>query len=240
MGFGAAAANTPDSQHSAHRMLTLFHHPMCPHSRFVRLALGEYGLEYRQVRERVWERREEFLTLNPAGTVPVLVREGLPPIPGGPIIAEYLDASWGSELGDQRLLPDGPFERVEVRRLMSWFNDKFFAEVSGPLTTEQYKRYMPLDAGGGSPDSEVIGAARHNIRFHLAYIGTLVRTRDWLAGDGLTYADLAAAAHLTAAEDLGGIPWSEDGAAKTWYSRVQSRPSFRSLLAEGWRGFVRR
>ena len=26
-------------------MLTLFHHSFCPHSRFVRLALGEYGLE---------------------------------------------------------------------------------------------------------------------------------------------------------------------------------------------------
>ncbi|HMH61306.1 MAG TPA: glutathione S-transferase family protein, partial [Bradyrhizobium sp.] len=24
-------------------MFTLFHHPFCPHSRFVRLALGEYG-----------------------------------------------------------------------------------------------------------------------------------------------------------------------------------------------------
>jgi glutathione S-transferase len=221
-------------------MLTLFHHPMCPHSRFVRLALGEYGLEFRQVRERVWERREEFLILNPAGAVPVLVAEGLPPIPGGAIIAEYLDESLGSELGDQRLLPHDPYPRVEVRRLMSWFNDKFFAEVSGPLTTQQYKRYMPLDAGGGSPDPKVIGAARHNIRNHLAYIGTLVRTRDWLAGDRLTYADLAAAAHLSAAEDLGGIPWSEDEAAKKWYSRVQSRSSFRSLIAQGWRGFVRR
>ena len=143
-------------------------------------------------------------------------------------------------MGDRRLLPDGPIARVEVRRLMSWFNDKFLAEVSGPLTTEQYKRYIPIDAGGGSPDTAVIHAARHNIRFHLAYLGALVRTRDWLAGDRLTYADLAAAAHLSAAEDLGGIPWSEDKAAKAWYSRVQSRPSFRSLLAEGWQGFVRR
>jgi len=46
---------------------------------------------------------------------------------------------------------------------------------------------------GGSPDTEVIRAARHNIRYHLAYIGWLVRARDWLAGDQLTYADLAGA-----------------------------------------------
>jgi glutathione S-transferase len=213
---------------------------MCPHSRFVRLALNEYGLEFVAVRERVWERREEFLILNPAGTLPVLVAEGLSAIPGGAIIAEWLDETWGSGLGERRLLPNGPFLRVEVRRLMSWFNDKFFAEVSGPLTTELYKRYTPRDAGGGSPDSEVIRAARHNIRFHLAYIDDLVRTQDCLAGDHLTYADLAAAAHLSAVEDLAGIPWREEQAAKTWYSRVQSRPSFRSLLGDSWRGLVRR
>ena len=63
-------------------MLTLFHHPVCPHSRFVRLALGEYGLQVRLVGERVWERREEFLILNAAGAIPVLITEGIPPAPG--------------------------------------------------------------------------------------------------------------------------------------------------------------
>ena len=136
-------------------MLTLFHHPFCPHSRFVRLALGEMGLDVRPIEERTWERREEFLTLNPAGTVPVLVAEARPPVPGAAIIAEFLDETVGSQLGERRLLPQDPGARVEVRRLMSWFNDKFFAEVSGPLTNERlYKRRMPIDAGGGSPDTD--------------------------------------------------------------------------------------
>ena len=132
-----------------------------------------------------------------------------------------------------RLLPRESGARVEVRRLMSWFHDKFFAEVSGPLTTERfYKRHMPVASGGGSPDTEVLRAARHNIRYHLAYIGWLVRTRDWLAGERLSYADLAAAAHLSAVDYLGDVPWSEDEAAKNWYARVKSRPSFRPILAE--------
>ena len=59
-------------------MQTLFHHPFCPHSRFIRLALGEYGIEPRLVEEKVWDRREDFLVLNPAGTTPVLVEEGSP------------------------------------------------------------------------------------------------------------------------------------------------------------------
>ena len=57
-------------------MLTLFHQLLCPHSRYVRLILGEYGIAARLVEERFWERREEFLLLNPAGSTPVLVEEG--------------------------------------------------------------------------------------------------------------------------------------------------------------------
>jgi glutathione S-transferase len=215
------------------RMVTLFHHPFCPHSRFVRLALGEYGSEARLIEERPWERRPDFLALNPAGTTPVLVDEGQPPVPGATIVAEYLDEMRGEELADRRLLPAETGPRIEVRRLMSWFNDKFFTEVSGPLTTERfYKRHMPVETGGGSPDMDVIRAARHNIRYHLAYIGWLVRARDWLGGERMTYADLAAAAHLSVADYLGDVPWNEDEAAKSWYARVKSRPSFRPILSE--------
>ncbi len=214
-------------------MLTLFHHPFCPHSRFARLALNEMGLDVRLIEERVWERREDFLTLNPAGALPVLLLEGCPPVPGAAIVAEFLDETYGASLGDRRLLPPETGARIEVRRLMSWFNDKFFAEVSGPLTAERlYKRRIPINSGGGSPDMEVIRAARHNIQYHLAYIGWLVRTRDWLAGDRLTYADLAAAAHVSAADYLGDVPWKEDDAAKAWYARIKSRPAFRPLLNE--------
>jgi glutathione S-transferase len=215
-------------------MLTLFHHPFCPHSRFIRLALAEHGIsDVRLIEERVWERRREFLALNPACTTPVLVEEGHPPVPGAGIIAEYLDETRGAKLGDRRLLPTTVSERVEVRRLLSWFNDKFFAEVTGPLTNERlYKRYLPVSAGGGSPETEVIRTAQHNLRYHLAYIGWLARTRDWLAGDCMSYADLAAATHLSAADYLGDVPWNEDEMAKIWYARVKSRPSFRPFLAE--------
>ncbi len=214
-------------------MLTLFHHPFCPHSRFVRLALDEFALAPRLVEERAWERRTEFLKLNPAGTTPVLLEEGMPPVPGAAIIAEYLDETRGSKEPWRRLLPPEPSARIEVRRLMSWFNDKFFEEVSGPLVMERvYKRFIPLAQGGGAPATETLRAARSNIRYHLAYIGWLIRSRDWLAGTNLSYADLAAAAHLSAADYLGDVPWDEDATAKAWYARIKSRPSFRTLLLD--------
>jgi glutathione S-transferase len=214
-------------------MFTLFHHPFCPHSRFIRLVLGELGQEMRLVEERSWERREAFLALNPAGTTPVLIAEGQSAVPGPSVIAEYLDETIGEGMAQRRLLPPTMSERIEVRRLMAWFNDKFFEEASNPLVTERiYKRFMSEDHGGGPPATDVIRAAKTNVRYHLAYIGWLARTRNYLAGDRLTYADLAAAAHLSAIDYLGDVPWVEDEAAKAWYARVKSRPSFRPLLSD--------
>jgi len=214
-------------------MFTLLHHPFCPHSRFIRLAFGEHGLDLRLAEERAWERREAFLALNPAGTTPVLMTDGFPPIPGAGVIAEYLDEAHGAALGERRLLPVAMAGRIEVRRLMAWFNEKFFEEASGPLVTERiYKRFMAEDNGGGAPEMDVIRAAKANVRYHLAYIGWLARTRNFLAGDRLSYADLVAAAHLSAIDYLGDVPWSEDDAAKAWYARIKSRPSFRPLLGE--------
>ena len=204
---------------------------MCPHSRFVRLALAEYGMDVELAEERTFERRRDFLMLNPAGTTPVLVEQSGIVLPGAGVIAEYLDETRGLALGDRRLMPENPAERVEVRRLLDWFNHKFFDEVSGYLVTQKvYRRFMPSDLGGGAPDMDQVRAAASNIRYHLRYIGYLAGSRNWLAGDNLSYADLAAAAHLSSVDFLGDVPWAENEMAKEWYARVKSRPSFRTLL----------
>src|SRR6201999_4492054 len=155
-------------------MHTLFHHPFCPHSRFIRLVLGGYGLDLRLVEKRVWERREGVLALTPACTTPVLFNEGQPAIPTAPIIAEFIDETRGAEMGERRLLPTSMSERIEVRRLMAWFNEKFFEEASSPLVPERiYKRCMSEQEAGGPPATDVIRAAKTNVRYHLTYIGWL-------------------------------------------------------------------
>ena len=57
-------------------MLTLFHHPMSAGSRYVRLILNEYEIEVELIEENAWAWRKEFLSLNPAGTLPVLLATG--------------------------------------------------------------------------------------------------------------------------------------------------------------------
>lgn len=231
-------------------MATLHHHAFCPHSRFVRLVLGEYDLAPELVEVRPWERRPEFLMLNPAGETPVLEADGaLHPesdadgqtpdgstpltLSGANIINEYVDELLGPRHPDRRLLPGGIAARAEVRRLTEWFNEKFFNEVTTYLCTEKiYKRFMASELGGGPPDMNGVRAARANVRYHLRYIGYLLRDKPFLTGDRVTSADLAAAAHLSCVDYLGDVPWSEDEATAAWYGRIKSRPSFNTLLQD--------
>ena len=118
-------------------MLTLFHHAMSTPSRFARLGLGEYGVEFEAVEEKPWVRRREFLAINPAGTLPVLVAERNHVIAGPMVIAEYLDETRGALKRDRRLLAEDPFERAEARRLCDWFLPKMENEVTGHVVRER-------------------------------------------------------------------------------------------------------
>lgn len=210
-------------------MPALYHYPLCPHSRFVRLILAEYGIAAELIEERAADRRPDFLALDPAGRTPVLIDDDGTVVQSA-AIAEYIDEVYGPSRSVQRLMPAEKRPRVETRRLVDWFNVKFFEEVTNWLVTEKvYKRFSPQ---GGAPDMDVVRVARANIRHHMRYIGYLTATRNWLAGDRLTYADFAAAAHLSCADYLGDVPWDEDEAAKHWYQRIKSRPAFRPLLAD--------
>ncbi len=214
-------------------MLTLYHHPFSAASRFARLMLAEHDARVEPVVERPWDRREAFLALNAAGTVPVLVEnDGLPIVGAWPIM-EYVDETRGYVLGDRRLMPNHPEARAEMRRLVEWFMHKFEDEVTTYFVHERiYKLEIPPARGGGAPDSQILRAARQNIRHHLRYTEWLAGSRDWLGGDRLTFADLACAAALSAIDYLGEVPWDDAPHVKQWYQRVKSRPAFRGLLAD--------
>ncbi len=206
-------------------------------SRFVRLILGEYGERAELMDERPWERRPEFLALNPAATVPVLVEDGVTPIVGGMVAAEYLDETRGAFQRERRLLAEKPAERAEIRRLTEWFLGKMDSEVTRYLVRERvFKLEMRANEGGGSPDASAIRAARANLKNHMRYIGWLAESRNWLSGPKLSYADLAAASAVSILDYLGEVAWEEEPAAKDWYMRMKSRPAFRPFLAERVRG----
>ncbi len=206
-------------------MLALHHFWLCPFSRKVRVVLGEKDVPFNLVFEKYWERPEAFLALNPAGQVPVLVDDDGIALADSNAICEYLDERYP----DRPLIGFDARARAETRRLVAWFDGKFFEEVTRTVVDEKVlKRFMRM----GHPDSGAIRAGQQNLGYHLDYIGWLTERRNWLAGDDFGLADVAAAAHLSCVDYLGDVPWSGHEAAKDWYARVKSRPSFRTLLAD--------
>lgn len=215
-------------------MTVLVHYPFCPRSRAVRIALAELGQDVELEDELPWAWSESLLAVNPAGELPVLITSQGGAVAGAYAISEYLDEqglAQTSDAGHGGLFPGTPAERAEVRRLVDWFVNKFDREVSRELID---MKIISLQAPGkgAPPDAETLRAVRHNLRYHMRYIDHLALNRDWLAGPRLSFADMAAAGHLSVLDYLGDVDWEQHPSAKSWYMRLKSRPAFRSLLSD--------
>jgi glutathione S-transferase len=206
-------------------MRVLYHLPLSPFARKVRLVLAEKRLPFELRAEKVWARRQEFLELNPACTVPVLVEDNGLVIPDSAVICEYLDEAYP----DTALLGRTLGDRVETRRLCAWFDGKFHDEVVRNLLWEKTMKQL---LGLGPPEASALRAGSVNLKHHLSYIGWLAENRKWLAGANLSLADFSAAAFLSALDFIDAVDWTVSAAAKDWYARMKSRPSFRAVLAD--------
>lgn len=210
-------------------MATLYHLSLCPFSRLARLALGEKKVNVSLVSEKYWEERPAFIELNPAGTLPVLVEEGGMVIPGIYPLIEYLEDAYPQI----SLMTEGASSRVEVRRLISWVNEKFYNEVTHPILWEKvFKRVHKI----GWADSKIIRKTLTHLGYHLEYFTYLLEKRDYLGGNRPTYADFALAAHLSCIDFLSFMSWEKYPTIKAWYSLLKSRPCFRPLLFDQFPG----
>ena len=210
-------------------MHRLYHVPLSPFCRKVRLCLAEKKIEVELVEERYWEADTDFLRRNPAGKVPVLKIDGHVLAESTPI-CEYLEEAYP----EPALYPRDRAARFEVRRLVAWFDDKFHQEVTSKLL---YERVNKKITKAGYPDSTNVKAGAKAIKFHLDYMSWLLDQRRWLAGDVMTMADFAAAAHISALDYISDVDWTRSSNVHEWYAKIKSRPAFRGLLADHVPGF---
>jgi glutathione S-transferase len=210
-------------------MNRLYHFPLSPFCRKVRLTMAEKRLEVELIEERYWEPSPEFLRRNPAGKVPVLRLDGRV-LSESQAICEYLDET----VPEPRLIPREPEARYEVRRLCAWFDDKFHGEVTSKLL---YERVNKKVMGQGYPDSRAVKAGAGRIKYHLDYMSWLLDQRRWLGGDSMSLADFTAAAHLSCLDYISDVDWNRSANVRDWYAKIKSRPSFRTLLADQIPGF---
>ncbi len=205
--------------------LRLYHFPLSPFGRKLRLAFFEKELLAEIIPAAPWEMDADLTAMNPAGTLPVLQIDDKTAIAPSSAICEYLE----EQSQGMKLWPTDQFARAEARRLVAWFDEKFHREVTELILYEKiYKRLKR----SGHPDTARMRAGLHNIRIHLDYVSYLADRRRWLAGEELSYADFAAAAHLSCIDYCGDVPWNAFPAAKDWYMRLKSRPAFRPLLED--------
>ncbi|WP_371170253.1 glutathione S-transferase family protein [Aliiroseovarius sp. 2305UL8-7] len=210
-------------------MNRLFHVPLSPFCRKVRLSLAEKKIEVELVEEKYWERSSDFVLRNPAGKVPILKMDGKL-LTESAAICEYIEERHPAPA----LLPDDAEGRYEVRRLVGWFDDKFHHEVTANLL---YERVNKKVMGAGYPESKNIKAGAKAIKYHLDYLGWLLEQRRWLAGNTMTLADFAAAAHLSSLDYISDVDWNRNENVREWYAKIKSRPAFRSILADQIPGF---
>jgi glutathione S-transferase len=205
----------------------LLQYRLDPASRLVRLMCAEYGVALELEDIRPWNRDAGLLEINPAATVPVLAEEGVPPVVGILAAIDAIEESYapGAVSG---LVPSSPGTRAEMWRLCEWVLLKLNDEVTRYVIEEKIVKRDRRD----TPEPQVLRVAKANLGEHLLYFNWLLATRQWLAGDIMTLADFALAAHLSSLDYLGDVLWDSAPETRQWYARIKSRPAFRSLLGD--------
>ena len=212
-------------------MITLYHYYLCSSSRYIRLILEEHKISYQTQLENYWKPQNDFLELNPAGHLPVLVNEENFPVIGANACVEYIK---DLELRSNFFVENYK-EKAEINRLVHWFEVIFKKEVFDPIIYEKvYSRIVE----NITPNSENIRAALSNLNFHIQYLNYLLNTKNYLIKDELTYLDFLAAANFSVLDFLGLLNLDGYANIKEWYFKIKSKPSFKTLLKDQIVGII--
>ena len=209
-------------------MVLLVHSNISPQCRKIRILMAEKKLLFVLKEENPWALSKDVLKINPAGELPVFIFDGNI-IAGNYAITEFLEETYTQN----KLISGNNKSRAEIRRLIDWFDNKFYREVYQYIAGEKiYKRFVLRQP----PESKRIKAGINNLRYHLEYIDWIVERNNYLVGNDFSLADISAAAQLSVIDYLGDVPWEDYKNAKLWYSKIKSRPSFKEILNDRIKG----
>jgi glutathione S-transferase len=133
---------------------------------------------------------------------------------------------------DRPLAPADDAARRGALRWVDWAMGPFHEQVTQRIIYEKAGQRYTGAAFSRPPDMNNIRAGREELKLALAAIGKAVESNGNLACRETTLGDLAVAAHLSALDYFGEVPWTDFAAAGEWYVRMKSRPSFRSILSD--------
>ena len=192
-----------------------------PSSRFIRLVLGELGLEFSL-------RNPKALGQNAPQDIPTFQDENGAQISYAVCIAEYLDEAYGGQL-----IGSTPLIRARTRQIWRYIEGPVADRVTNPLVYERVHRRM---SSLGTPDSKAIQRANAAKGYYVQELERLIDQNTWIAGANLTLADLSLAAQLSLLDYLDLVDWAAYPTLGDYYRRLKSRPCLRPLLADRLEG----
>lgn len=212
-------------------MNKLYHYPLCPFSRQVRLYAAELNLNINLIKVDYWQPTVDVLQMNPAGTLPIWQELNGFTVNGIYPLTEYMQ----EKHGDSKLMLYDINAKAEIRRLLSWCNDKMHGEVTNIFVNEKLTRLL---ANQGPPRTDLLRLAKSNLAIHMNYFSELLSKYSYIASDSMSIADLALASHISIIDYFGEINWDNWLFIRNWYAVIKSRPSFRTILNDKVAGLM--
>jgi glutathione S-transferase len=232
--------------------LHLFYYGMSNCSQKAVMCLAEKGVAWTGHLvdlPRLEQVRQDFLDVNPRGTVPALVHDGTVVVESSDIM-EYLDARFP----DPPLHPASDAGRSAMRLWVARqdsiqyairaLSHEFLFNGAGRLGAPDLARYeslvknpellafhRELSSDAGLAPASIASAVRA-VEQALAEVNRQLATRPWIVGDRFTLADVAWVVTVHRFVRM-RFPMQRYPALRAWYRRARRRTSFRTaVLAE--------
>ena len=199
-------------------MLTLFDYPPSQNAWKVRLLLNHLGRAYRTEIVSIFEgagRNDEYLAINPTGTVPAIrLDDGRVLAESNAILAYLADGT--------PYMPSDPYERAKVQQWLH-FEQERVESVIGSL------RYWTLTGKLAQRPPALVEMKRKAASRTLGILERELSARSFLANERYSIADMSIFAYASRAEEA-GIPLQPYPHFRAWIARVQSQPGFLATM----------
>lgn len=199
-------------------MLTLFDYPPSQNAWKVRLLLNHLGRDYRTEIVSIFEgagRSEEYLAVNPTGTVPAIrLDDGRTLAESNAILAYLADGT--------PYMPSDPYERAKVQQWLH-FEQERVESVIGSL------RYWTLTGKLAQRPPALVEMKRKAASRTLGILEGELSARSFLANDRYSIADMSVFAYASRAEEA-GIPLQPYPHFRAWIARVEAQPGFLATM----------
>jgi glutathione S-transferase len=149
---------------------------------------------------------EDFLSLNPAGQVPLARWPDGRALPQSNAIMLYLAEEAGSDL-----VPSDMFRRAQM---MSWLFWEQYSHETAIAVRRFQKHYL------NTPDDQIDPQLMAKGRRALGVMELQLTYTDWLVGDAMTLADIALVAYTRVAHE-GDFDLSDFPSVERWVSRTE-------------------